>query len=142
MNRHERRKKAVLDRQAQRRQTAIDRAALGEAALGMVALGDASGFMMHGSERMQVIRPASPERVLQLVEKLTESQDTDAFAELPLKVGCDYTFVGWASKKEGKLLDDGGNIIGSVEGGDSLVTGYPAVIGDIVIHGTPEGAPS
>ena len=97
--------------------------------------------MMRDGRRMQVIRPASPEMALQLVQKLMQSQDSETFANLPAEVGCDYTFVGWASK-DGQLLDDEDNAIGPFQRGDSFVTGFSAAIGGVVIHGTPEGAPN
>ena len=78
----------------------------------------------HGM-RLIWIRPDNPAVALQLTQAALETGDSALFDELPSKVeelGVGYTFVGWVSRDEKRVLDKDGKVIGRPRPGDSMVT--------------------
>ena len=77
------------------------------------------------SLRLIWVRPGNPAVALQLTQAAVESGDSALFAALPDKVqamGIGYTFVGWVSRDERRVLDEHGKVVGKPKPGDSMIT--------------------
>jgi len=75
--------------------------------------------------RLIWIRPDNPAVALQLTQAAIEADDKRLWDDLPSRVerlGVSYTFVGWVSRDERRVLDDKGKVVGKPRAGDSMVT--------------------
>ena len=94
-------------------------------------------FVEKDGKPLLVVRPSDPELAIRLAQEAIENtRDPDkqteaavAFLNLPALAeakGVTYTFVGYlAKKRNGKgacVVDEGGNVLGAVVAGDSIVT--------------------
>jgi hypothetical protein len=71
------------------------------------------------------VRPDNPAVALQLTQAAVESDNPGLFATLPSTIesmGIGYTFVGWVSRDERRVLDEHGKVVGKPKPGDSMIT--------------------
>lgn len=76
-------------------------------------------FLVRAGELVAVVRPENPRLAMRLAQEAIDADDMAQFERILMQQK--YTFLGYAARDDGEILDGARRVIGTVADGDSLL---------------------